>query len=127
MLARRPDGAPPTESYLETRFVHMLRRAGLAAPEGQLEIRDATGGLIGRVDFRRDNILIERDGREYHDRSESFVKDRDRWTRLQAGLLTHRCDRRPRGAEARVDVRTALKNPSATAYRVMATRIQAGS
>ena len=84
VLARRPDGAPPTESYLETRFVQMLRRAGLAAPERQVEIRDATGGLIGRVDFRRDNILIECDGREYHDRSESFVKDRDRWTRLQA-------------------------------------------
>ncbi|MFN0029452.1 MAG: type IV toxin-antitoxin system AbiEi family antitoxin domain-containing protein [Acidimicrobiales bacterium] len=93
VLARRPTGAAPTESYLETRTVQLLRRKGFADPERQVELFDRHG-RIGRFDFllaaggiprsRHGAMVLEVDGRATHDNDPSFVIDRLRWDRLTA-------------------------------------------
>ena len=84
VLARRPVGTPPTESHLETRFVQMNRSAGLPEPDRQVEIHDRFGTFIGRVDFALGRLLVECDSRKFHGGDAAFMKDRDRWNRLQA-------------------------------------------
>ena len=67
VLARRPDGAEPTESYLETRGIQVLRDGGLDGFERQRELRDR-GSFLGRVDlFVEPRMVIEFDGRESHE------------------------------------------------------------
>jgi hypothetical protein len=83
VLERRPAHVPPTESYLETRMVQLLRRHGLPDPERQVEVFDRTG-RIGRVDFLLGRLAMEVDGRAYHDNAEAYHGDRLRWDRLQA-------------------------------------------
>ena len=80
-IARRPADAPATESWLETRAVQVLRNAGITEVERQVTVRNATGAFIGRVDFMIGRVVIECDGREYHD---DFEKDRERWADLHA-------------------------------------------
>ncbi len=83
VLARRPPGAVPTESYLETRVVQQLRDAGLPTFERQVWLRDAAGP-IGRVDFHLDPIVIEAAGRTWH--GDRHDEDNERYARLvQAG------------------------------------------
>lgn len=85
VLARRPPGAAPTESWLETRSVQVLRAAGIVDFDRQVEIWTATGERIGRVDLRYFFVVIECDGREWHP---DFEADRQRWVKLQsAGFL----------------------------------------
>jgi len=59
-----------SESPMETRLRLELIRARLPRPSVQAELRDATGHLIGRVDFyypdRR--LVIEYDGENHKDR-----------------------------------------------------------
>ncbi|MEZ5266145.1 MAG: type IV toxin-antitoxin system AbiEi family antitoxin domain-containing protein [Acidimicrobiales bacterium] len=83
VLRRRPDGAPPTESYLETRMVQLLRDHGLPTPRRQVELRDGDG-FIGRVDLLIGRVVIEVDGQASHDGTAAFHRDRLRWSRLQA-------------------------------------------
>lgn len=83
VLRRRPEGAPPTESYLETRLVQLLRDHGLPTPQRQVELRDGDG-FIGRVDLLIGRVAIEVDGRATHDGATAFHRDRLRWSRLQA-------------------------------------------
>jgi very-short-patch-repair endonuclease len=92
VLRRRPD-EPPTESYAETRFVQLARSAGISLWR-QVEVVD--GRRRYRVDFvapfrarRRpscltpaDGILIEIDGREFHDTR--FEEDYRRRTSFEA-------------------------------------------
>ncbi|MFN0091205.1 MAG: endonuclease domain-containing protein [Acidimicrobiales bacterium] len=84
VLARRPVGAPATESYLETRAVQVMRRGGLPDPARQVEIRDGRGGFIARVDFLLGRLVVETDGRATHARDGAFERDRERWSRLAA-------------------------------------------
>ncbi|MEZ5263164.1 MAG: hypothetical protein R2755_15650 [Acidimicrobiales bacterium] len=58
VLARRPHGAPPTESWLETRMVQLLRDGGLPDPQRQVELRDSDA-FIGRVDLLLDALVVE--------------------------------------------------------------------
>lgn len=83
VLARRPSGAAPTESYLETRMVQLLRRHGLPEPERQVDQFDRHGH-IGRLDLVIGTVVIELDGRRHHDSDHAFHADRLRWSRLQA-------------------------------------------
>lgn len=93
VLGRRPAGAAPTESYLETRTVQLLRDAGFADPQRQVELFDRRG-RVGRFDFllrpgrgrvaAHGGVIIEVDGRETHDNDPAFVIDRVRWNRLTA-------------------------------------------
>ncbi|MCC6437674.1 MAG: DUF559 domain-containing protein [Acidimicrobiales bacterium] len=81
VLAERPDGAPPTESYLETRFAQVLRAAGLPQFDRQVELFDDRGE-IGRVDFRRDHVIAELVGKQWH--LDRFNADHARYARLTA-------------------------------------------
>ncbi len=83
MLAERPKGAKPTGSYLETRFVQVLRRAGLPDPERQVEIGDHLG-RVGFFDFRIDKVVIETNGKEDHDAWEATQRDYERSDRVEA-------------------------------------------
>ena len=86
VLARRPPDTRPTESWLETRTVQVLRSDGIVAVERQVTIFDRGGRRIGRVDLRIGGLLIECDSQEFHP---EFDKDRARWAKLQAaGYLT---------------------------------------
>ncbi|WP_130386777.1 hypothetical protein [Kribbella sp. VKM Ac-2569] len=49
---------PLSESVGESRFRVLLANHGLPTPELQVEIRDADGRLIGRVDFLLGGVLI---------------------------------------------------------------------
>lgn len=82
VLARRPVGAPPTESYLETRMVQVLRRHGLPEPERQVEIRDRAG-FVGRVDLLVGSVVIELHGGQ-HNGAAAIDADRLRRARLEA-------------------------------------------
>jgi len=81
VLDRRPEGAVPTESYLETRGIQVLRNGGLGEAERQVEVHDADG-FVGRVDQRLGGVYIEYDGYAHHRDREIFVSDRRRWNRL---------------------------------------------
>ena len=83
VLAQRPADASPTGSYLETRFVQVLRRAGLRDPERQVEIFDHMG-RVGFFDFRIGTVVIETNGKQDHDDWVATEKDYERADRLQA-------------------------------------------
>lgn len=81
-LARRPPDAAPTESYLETRMVQLLRHHRLPVPLRQVELHDRFG-FIGRVDLVIDNVAIELHG-GLHNVSQAIDADRLRRDRLEA-------------------------------------------
>lgn len=78
-LDARGDGSRPTDSHLETRMVQVARRHGLPAPGRQVEIRDQ-GRFVARVDLRFGGVIVELDGREFHE--DRFQEDRARWDAL---------------------------------------------
>ncbi|MGD9753036.1 MAG: DUF559 domain-containing protein [Acidimicrobiia bacterium] len=82
VLARRPHGAPPTESWLETRMVQLLRDGGLPDPQRQVELRDSDG-FIGRVDLLLDALVVELHGAQHNDGA-ALDADRLRRARLEA-------------------------------------------
>lgn len=68
VLARRPPGAPPTESLLETLMVQLARRVpGLPPPERQYEVFDADGLFVARVDlvWSKIGMFAELDGQHH--------------------------------------------------------------
>lgn len=68
VLARRPRGAPPTESLLETLMVQLAREiAGLGDPTRQLEVFDADGLFVARVDLAWEPLgfFVELDGQHH--------------------------------------------------------------
>jgi very-short-patch-repair endonuclease len=85
VLAMRPPGARPTESYAETRCCQVLRTAGVADFERQVDLVDADG-RIGRVDFLRGKVVIEVVGEAWH--LPRFHPDHERYARLAAAGYT---------------------------------------
>jgi very-short-patch-repair endonuclease len=81
VLGLRPDGAAPTESELESRFVQCLRCAGVAVPERQHPVRLSTGRLV-RLDLAwpADRLFAELDGRAGHEGWEARRHDLRRQT-----------------------------------------------
>ena len=68
VLARRPAGAPPTGSLLETLFVQLARLvAGLPDPVRQYEVRNRHGDLVAYVDLAWPELglFIELDGQQH--------------------------------------------------------------
>jgi hypothetical protein len=68
VLARRPAGAPPTESLLETLMVQLARTVpGLADPVRQLNVFGPDGRFVARVDLAWPElgIFIELDGQHH--------------------------------------------------------------
>ena len=68
VLASRPEGAPPTESLLETRMVQLARTVrGLAPPDRQVRVCSRTGDLVARVDLAWPGLglFVELDGQHH--------------------------------------------------------------
>ena len=73
-----------TRSEAEARFLALMRKAELPAPETNVRVADY------EVDFlwRRERLVVEVDGIAYHSSSRSFESDRRRDARLTARGLT---------------------------------------
>jgi very-short-patch-repair endonuclease len=83
-LRDRPEFLAPTESFLETRTVQVLRRGEIRHVARQVEIADANG-RIGRVDILvEDVVVVECDSILWHHNPDSFKSDRVRRARLLA-------------------------------------------
>jgi very-short-patch-repair endonuclease len=78
-LERHDPSDAPTESMLEDLFVRVARRAGISLP-GQVRV----GRL--RVDFADParKVIVELDGRRWHDAEADRVRDRRRELQLRA-------------------------------------------
>ena len=73
VLAQRPQGAPPTESLLETLMVQLARRLpGLPPPTRQYVVVDAGGRFVARVDlcWPELGLFLELDGQRHKDQPE---------------------------------------------------------
>lgn len=82
-----------TRSELERLFLAMCVAAGLPQPRVNVWV-DAPGGSPLQADFlwRDAGLIVEADGREFHDTGTAFERDREREQRLQlAGWRVSRC------------------------------------
>ena len=72
------------ESYLERRFLQLVRRVGLRRPQTQVVFR-ANGTTVARVDFRfpGTNVIVEVSGRLGHSSDSDRRKDARRRNHLQ--------------------------------------------
>ncbi len=83
-VERRGLGTVPTESYLETRGVQVLRAAGLPTGVRQHPVFDDANRFVARVDLLLPGaVIVEFDGRAHHG-AERFDADRRRWSTLAA-------------------------------------------
>ncbi len=85
LLDRRPAGAAPTGSELETRFLQCLREHGIPEPERQHEVRLRSGGIV-RLDaaWPEQHVFAELDGAGSHDGWEARRRDMRRQTAVVA-------------------------------------------
>ncbi|WBQ04541.1 hypothetical protein [Kribbella sp. CA-293567] len=76
------DGA--SESVGESRLRILMANEGLPAPESQVEILDAAGQLVGRVDFLLlGHLIVEFDGALKYDSSKALMAEKWREDRLR--------------------------------------------
>jgi very-short-patch-repair endonuclease len=89
VLAREVPGRPAPESVLETRFLQLVRSAGLPMSAAQFRVT-LGNGAIARLDFAYVDrkIAIELDGAAYH--SGKIAKQRDRRRDARLGDLRWR-------------------------------------
>jgi very-short-patch-repair endonuclease len=75
VLRRRPEGAPPTESDAETRFLQLVRRAGWPDPVRQLPL--VCRGRRFRLDaaWPRRRLAVEVDGAATHATADALGRD----------------------------------------------------
>lgn len=68
----------------------LLVEAGLARPEFEFEVYDASGEFLGRADLAWpiERLIVELDSIRYHHNLDSFVRDRRRTNRLTAAGWT---------------------------------------
>ncbi|MFD4293911.1 endonuclease domain-containing protein [Rhodococcus sp. NPDC058532] len=73
------------ESLWETRTRLAIVRDGLPRPESQVQVRDADGRWIGRVDlcWEKWRVIVEYDG-DHHFDPEQRNRDVERWNALEA-------------------------------------------
>lgn len=71
---------PKTESAMESRTRLRVVDAGFPRPEPQIEVYDAFGVLLGRLDmgYRKPRKGLEYDGQEFHDSAEDRQHDEQR-------------------------------------------------
>ena len=67
VLSLRPEGAPPTESYLETLAVQIARKAGLPTLTRQYEVKNIWGQFVARTDLCEPDVgfFFELDGQQH--------------------------------------------------------------
>lgn len=111
---------PACESPLETMLRLLLYLAGLPRPVSQFEVR-AHGQALGRADFAYPDagLVLECDGRAYHQEWSAGVRDRRRQNRfvVEAGLRALRFtydDLALRPGAVAAEVRAALGGPART-------------
>lgn len=83
----------PTESVLEDRFLRLIMERAVPHPVSQFVVRDRSGSFVSRADFAYPDLglLIELDGRSFHEGEDTFQSDRDKqnitqglgWTTLR--------------------------------------------
>jgi very-short-patch-repair endonuclease len=83
LLMERGGSYVPPESELEARFIELVHRYRLGRPDRQVDL----GGFdewIGRVDFvwKRERVIVEVDGAEFHDSLIDRRADEERDERL---------------------------------------------
>jgi very-short-patch-repair endonuclease len=85
VLNRNAPNRRAPESVLETRFLQLVRSAGLPEPLPQFQVR-LRNGAVARVDFAYPDrkIAIELDGAAFHSGELAVRRDRRRDTRLGA-------------------------------------------
>jgi hypothetical protein len=83
VLARRPPGAPPTESLLETLMVQLVREMRAPDPTRQLPLYDEHGQFVARPDlcWPELGVFVELDGQHHLGQP---VYDANRETRIVA-------------------------------------------
>jgi very-short-patch-repair endonuclease len=88
VLARRPAGAPPTESELETRYLQLLRHSDVPPPKRQYQVCDAAGRCLWRLDvcWPEARLWVELDGRGTHTQPAALLSDRHRQNELAVRL-----------------------------------------
>lgn len=73
-----------SESVGESRLRVLMANEGLPIPKSQVEIRDADGRLIGRVDFLvLEQLIVEFDGALKYERPKDLVAEKHREDRLR--------------------------------------------
>ena len=90
VLLRLPQEAHLLGSALEVLIVAELLRHGVPAPTLQFSVRDVGGAVIKRVDIAWPDlhIVIEVDGRAYHDTSAARAQDEADRARMRASRWT---------------------------------------
>jgi hypothetical protein len=84
LLAERGEGEVVPASQLEARFRHLLRQVDLPMPDFEVDLGDES--WIGRVDvvWREARLVVELDGRRWHDGRLALERDSARDNRLMA-------------------------------------------
>jgi very-short-patch-repair endonuclease len=87
VLERRPLGAPPTESDLETQYLQCLRAHGVPQPVRQFHVV-VDGMVVARLDFAWPwaKTFAEVDGWRFHRDKVSFQRDRTRQNAVVVAL-----------------------------------------
>ncbi|MGB7589584.1 MAG: type IV toxin-antitoxin system AbiEi family antitoxin domain-containing protein [Solirubrobacterales bacterium] len=81
-----------TRQELERRFLALCDRAGLPTPEINAPLELDGGNLIPDFLWREAGLIVETDGRQFHDTASAFERDRLRDQRLTlAGWRVIRC------------------------------------
>lgn len=80
VLDRRPIGAPPTGSDLETRCLQILRGGGVPDPVRQFPVYTSAGDWVANADFGwwQVRFVVETDGVEYHKTPQQVLYDTTR-------------------------------------------------
>ena len=84
VLERRPIGARPTGSDLETLYLQVIRRGRIRAPERQFDVLDAEGARVAVADFGFPpaRFVAETDGFETHSAPAQLQYDLNRQNRI---------------------------------------------
>ncbi len=88
VLRRRPPDEPPTDSELETRYLQVIRGAGVPPPVRQHRVFNEDGSCLGRLDVCWPDVglWVELDGRATHEQPKALLSDRHRQNELATRL-----------------------------------------
>jgi hypothetical protein len=98
------------ESFRETRLRLACQRAGLPEPRLNVDVFDASGSFIARIDqlYEEFGVAAEYDGRQHARDDRQFARDADRWEAIRAAgwehvrILRHHLEPDPMPAVAKI-------------------------